>query len=160
MWQHQRLTEPPPTLALPQAKILLHQLLPSRSLAAGCTQLMLARGPVGATCWLKKPPGAKALVLLPLASVSSGGGVITVHARRCAFVQGSTPPGWPKASSPFVVVEQTAGWLHVFECDASAALYVRLEDTQVTGIWSFGAEGDARAGQSTLELLPDPAMVG
>ena len=49
----------------------------------------------------------------------------------------------------------------LFDCEASAALYVRLQEAEVAGLWSFGAVGGvealARARQEEAELVPDPS---
>lgn len=162
-------------------KILLHQMWPSAELAAGCTQLMLARsaGDTGVH-WLSKPKGAKALVLMLLGSAAAAAAadgakqhaptegdndedddcVVTVHARIRAVTIGDTrpPPGWPRASGPCVMLDDTPGMLHVFDCSVHP-LHVRLSDADVAGLWSFGhvegGDGVIARLQAETRLAPE-----
>jgi hypothetical protein len=157
-------------------KILLHQLAPSMSLAAGCTRLMLARAAGDHVYWLSKPRGAKALVIARLCAHGGGvcggdgddddgsddDGCASVHARRHAPYDERSGqarlPGWPRAAGPFVLLEQRVGTLHVFDCSVHP-LFVRLKAVDVAGIWTAGAENEALIAQWEAEarLLPDPS---
>lgn len=139
-------------------KTLLHQLAPSSYFWTGCTKLFLAKGVgAGTPLWLKKPRGAKALVLSSLrgdhVSTSSS---VSVHSRRCTVRADGQAPGWPRVADQPVIVD-SAGALHVFDC--GYPLNVRLDDANVVGMWSFGAidgtEEMVRNREEEAELVPD-----
>lgn len=148
--------------------ILLHQLLPSRGLAAGCTKLFFARASGEDVRWISKPRGAKALVLtrlgLPLGrehddDIEEDDGCATVHSRRRALSPDRPPPGWPREAGGFVLLEHAAcGTLHAFDC-ATHPLHVRLVDVDVCGLWTFGADDGAddlaRRAEGQAQALPD-----
>ena len=158
-------------------KILLHQLLPSRGLAAGCTRLLLARSSGGDVRWLSKPKGAKALMLTrleasreaPRAEANADDddddddddGCASVHSRlRRLTDNGTPPPGWPKTSGAFVLLTPPPGTLHAFDCGLPP-LHVRLCDVDVAGIFTFGSEGEdqpalVREREVAATLTPDP----
>ncbi len=123
-----------------KCKILLHQLMPMHDLAAGCTQLMLARsaGPPGQ--WLPKLRGAKAVVITQLGELGDTGRScgVSAHSRRQQY-QGR-PSGFPRAGHEPVILDAAPGTLHVFDCSLHP-LNFRLADAEVAAMWSFG--GDA-----------------
>lgn len=168
-------------------KILLHQLVPMSDLAAGCSRLFLARSSGSDVRWLSKPKGAKALVLSRLGTAPTdeavdgaplvGGGVIaggdadadddaddgsvSAHSRiRALRADGPPPPGWPRASGPFVLMTQGAGTLHVLDC-ATFPLHLRMGEVDVAGLWSFGGGHDAallaRQAEEGMRALEDSA---
>ena len=143
-------------------KILLHQLMTSKNLAAGCSKLVLAwnDGSDGVR-WLRKPTGAKALVIMALGAIEGASkwlGAATVHCRRCTLrSDDAAPPGWPRATDGPVLIDPTIGTMHFFDCE-SRTLFVRLEGADAVGLWSFGAGADEPAItqlQIEAELMPD-----